>query len=58
MAEKPIVDEKFRISLRQSWKKRLARFVQIRVKGAPFSPNTMLIRVMLSEALPGPPNIE
>ena len=38
MIKKPISDEKFRISLRQSWKKRLGQFVQFGSKSLPLSP--------------------
>ena len=57
MIKKPISDDKIRISLRQSWKKRLGQFVRFGSKSIPLSPNAMLIRVMLPEAAPGRPTL-
>ena len=57
MIKKTISDEKFRILLKQSWKKRLGQFVQFGSKSLPLSPNAMLIRVMLPEAASGRPTL-
>ena len=57
MIKKTISDEKIRISLRQSWIKRLGQFVRYGSKSLPLSPNAVLIRVMLPEAAPGRPTL-
>ena len=57
MAKKTILDGKFRISLRQSRKIMLAHFVPIKGKKVPPSPESMLIRGMLSEALVALPTL-
>ena len=47
-----ISDEKFRISLRQSWKKWLGQSVQFGSKSLPLSPNAMLGHVARGRARP------
>ena len=57
MIKKPISDEKIRISLRQSWKKRLGQFVRFGLKRLPPFPQCNVDPFRLPEAAPGRPTL-
>ena len=58
MIKKPISDEKIRISLRQSWKKRLGQFVRFGSKSLPPFPQCNVDPSHVARGCARSPNID